>query len=105
MSGFEGEFLLSLEFCLRFVNVAAWVALLTRPWTRLLSAEAEEQMMEAEALESILGDEFKLLSAAPYHFAISLAPHPAGDGIENHGTQFEAPWDAHVRPKPRVPTY
>jgi len=42
-------------------------------------------MMEAEALESILVDDFKVVSTSPYHFAISLAPHPAGDGIENHG--------------------
>jgi len=41
--------------------------------------------MEAEALESILVDDFKVISTSPYHFAISLAPHPAGDGIENHG--------------------
>ena len=47
--------------------------------------EAEEQMMEAEALESILVDDFKVVSTSPYHFAISLAPHPAGDDIENHG--------------------
>mmetsp|Transcript_36908 Transcript_36908/g.47701 ORF Transcript_36908/g.47701 Transcript_36908/m.47701 type:complete len:269 (-) Transcript_36908:140-946(-) len=46
-------------------------------------ALAEEQAMEAEALESIFVDEFEQLSESPYHWKVKLQPFPAEDE-ENH---------------------
>lgn len=46
-------------------------------------ALAEEQAMEAEALESIFVDDFEQLSSSPYHWKLRLLPFPAEDE-ENH---------------------
>ena len=57
--------------------------------------------MEAEALESIFPDEFEQVSATPFHWRIRLEPHPAGDGVENHGKW--QPWHpdaSHRAPSP-----
>jgi len=47
-------------------------------------AEAEEQAMEAEALESIFMADFEQVSVQPFHWRIHLTPHPPGDDEENH---------------------
>jgi hypothetical protein len=46
-------------------------------------ALAEEQAMEAEALESIFVDDFEQISVSPFHWSIKLQPFPAEDE-ENH---------------------
>jgi len=46
--------------------------------------EHEEQIMEAEALESIFADEFEQLSASPFCWRVHLQPHAPGEEEENH---------------------
>ena len=50
-----------------------------------MSAQEEEQAMEAEALEAIMADDLEVVSdAAPRQYRIKVVPYPSGEG-DNHG--------------------